>query len=468
MPLKDIRGSRLKKLANLKKAGVDSYPAESFRSHKISEILENFDNFLKESGKPTLAGRLMSLREHGGATFCDLKDGSAKIQLFFKKDAVGEKEYDFFLENFDIGDFIEAAGPLIRTKAGEPTLEVQNYRMLAKTLLPLPEKWHGLQETEERYRKRYLDLIFNGEIREKFEKRSEIIKKVRDYFIGQGCIEVETPILQVVPGGALAKPFKTHLNTLDLDLYLRVAPELYLKRLLVAGFESVFEIGRNFRNEGIDRDHNPEFTMLEAYFAYKDYNWLMAFTENLFIHLNGDFKKPFKKEKFNDLIKKASKLDYGKNSEKEFVRFAEDSGIKVGKEMTKANLADEIFKKLIRPELIEPTFVIDHPVDLSPLAKKLEGNENNVARFQLVAGGLELANAFSELNDPLDQKERFEEQKELKGDEVHPYDKDFLEALEYGMPPAAGIGIGMDRVVVLLTNSNSLREIILFPTMKPR
>ena len=447
MALEEIRKARLKKLENIRKAGVDPYPAESFRSHKISEALENFDKLSGIGEKVTLAGRLMSLREHGGSTFGDLKDGSGKIQLFFKKDIAGDKQYKFFLENFDIGDFIEAAGVLIRTKAGEPTLEVQSFRMLTKTLLPLPEKWHGLQDVEERFRKRYLDLIFNEEVKSKFQLRFKIIEKIRQYFLEQGCIEVETPILQTIPGGALAKPFKTHLNTLDLELYLRVAPELFLKRLLVGGFESVFEIGRNFRNEGIDRDHNPEFTMLEAYFAYRDYNWLMEFTEDLFVHLNENFsayggpaagwKKPFKRIKFDELVKEKDNLD-------------------------------EVFKKLIRPKIIEPTFVIDHPVELSPLAKKLGQNQNNVARFQLIAGGFELCNAFSELNDPLDQKERFEAQKELKGDEVHPYDQEFLEALEYGMPPAAGIGIGLDRLVMFLTDSNNLREIILFPTMKPK
>lgn len=443
MALEEIRKARLAKLENLRKAGVDPYPAESFRSHKVSEAIDNFDGLLKSGEKVTLAGRLMSLREHGGSFFGDLKDESGRIQLFFKKDILNNpspssgRNYSFFLENFDIGDFIEASGVLIKTKVGEETLEVQSYRMLAKTLLPLPEKWHGLQDVEERFRKRYLDLIFNQEVKEKFELRFKIIGKIREYFLKAGAIEVETPILQTIPGGALAKPFKTHLNTLDLDLYLRIAPELFLKRLLIGGFEKVFEIGRNFRNEGIDRDHNPEFTMLEAYFAYKDYNWLAEFTEDLFVHLSKDFKKPFKKVEFTELLKG-----------------------KTGAE------ADEIFKKEIRPTIIEPTFVINHPIELSPLAKKID--DKNVARFQLIAGGFELCNAFSELNDPLDQKERFKEQKKLKGDEVHPYDDDFLEALEYGMPPAAGIGIGIDRLVMFLTNSHNLREIILFPTMRPK
>ncbi len=427
----------MKKLENLRKARIDPYPAESFRSHKISEALEKFEEFLNSQEELTLAGRLMSLREHGGSTFADLKDESGKIQLFFKKDLLGEKEYSFFLENFDIGDFIETKGVLIKTKVGEQTLEVKSFRILSKTLLPLPEKWHGLQDIEERFRKRYLDLLLNEEVRNKFQQRFEIIQKVRQYFLNSGCLEVETPILQTIPGGALAKPFKTHLNILDLDLYLRVAPELFLKRLLVGGFEKVFEIGRNFRNEGIDREHNPEFTMLEAYFAYKDYNWLMDFTEDLFIYLNGNFKKPFKRIEFHQLVKGKTGLE-----------------------------ADELFKKEIRPGIIDPTFVINHPIELSPLAKRI--GDKNVARFQLIAGGFELCNAFSELNDPLDQKERLEEQSKLKGEEVHPYDKEFLEALEYGMPPAAGIGIGIDRLVMFLTGAANLKEVILFPTMKPK
>lgn len=443
MALEEIRAARLKKLENLKKAGVEPYPAESFRTHTVGSAIERFDEFFESKEKLTLAGRLMSFREHGGSVFCDLKEESGLIQLFFKKDILNDpsassgRSFKFFLDNFDIGDFIEATGPLIRTKTGEPTVEVAAFRMLSKTLLPLPEKWHGLQDVEERFRKRYLDLLFNGDVKEKFLRRSEIVKKMRQYFLDAGCIEVETPVLQTIAGGALARPFKTHLNTLDLDLYLRVAPELFLKRLLIGGFEKVFEIARNFRNEGIDHDHNPEFTMLEAYFAYKDYDWLMDFTEDLFIYLSKKFKKPFKRVEFNELVKG-----------------------KTGAE------GDEIFKKEVRPTLIEPTFVINYPIDLSPLAKKID--KNNVARFQLIAGGLELCNAFSELNDPLDQKERFEEQKKIKGDEVHPYDKEFLEALEHGMPPAAGIGIGVDRVVALLTDSHSLREVILFPTMKPK
>jgi len=482
MSLEEIRKAREKKLENIRKAGFDPYPAEVLRSHKISEIKEKFDKFQKDKKEVNAVGRLMSIREHGGSTFADIKDGSGKIQIFFKKNVLGEKSFTFFIENFDIGDFIQITGVAFKTKKGEPTLEVRDFKILAKTLLPLPEKWHGLQDIEERYRKRYLDLLFNDDVKEKFLLRSQIIKKIREYFQSQKCIEMETPILQTIPGGALAKPFKTHLDILDLDLYLRIAPELYLKRLLIGGFEKIFEMGRNFRNEGIDREHNPEFTMLEAYFAYKDYNWLMDFVQDLFEYLVKEvfgktrlkykdeyieFKKPYKRIEFNELLKQYTKLDYDKNTKNDFVNFAKEVGLKIEKGITKANIADELFKKLIRPNIADPVFVINHPVDLSPLSKRLGEDLHHVARFQLLAGGFELVNAFSELNDPIDQKERFEEQKNLRGD-VHPYDREFIEALEYGMPPAAGMGLGIDRLVALLTNSHSLREVILFPTMKPR
>lgn len=473
MSLKEIRKTRVKKLELLKKRGINPYPAKSLRSYEIKRVLQEFDGLVKSEKHLVIAGRLLSKREHGGSFFSDIYDGTAKIQVYFKKDIIGEGEFNFLLDVIDIGDFIELEGKVFKTKKGEETLEVQKYRILAKSLLPLPEKWHGLQDIEERYRKRYLDLLFNEEIKEKFLLKSKIMELIRDFFMKNGFLEVETPILQPVAGGALAKPFKTRLNALNMDLYLRIAPELYLKRLLVGGFEKVFEIGKNFRNEGIDKDHNPEFTMLEAYAAYKDYEWLMDFVEKLFVYLknelNLDFiKTPFKRLKFNDLLKEYAQLDYELNDKKEFRKRAEELRVEIHKKMTKANIADEIFKKVIRPKLIEPTFVIHHPLELSPLSKKIEGDENYVQRLQLVINGFELMNAFSELNDPIDQKERFEEQSKLKGEEVHPYDEDFLQALEYGMPPAAGLGLGIDRLIVLITKSRSIREIILFPLLKER
>lgn len=477
----------MEKLRKLQKAGVNPYPARSLRTHMAGEAIGNFDELAKKGKKLVLAGRILAKREHGGSVFLDIEDGTGRIQLLFKKDSLGEKDYQFFLDTVDIGDFIETRGFLFKTKQSEKTLEVEKWGILAKSLLPLPEKWHGLQDAEERYRKRYLDLLFNPELRAKFGARTKIVEHIRQYLVANGFMEVETPVLQTIPGGANAKPFKTHLNTLDIDLYLRIAPELYLKRLLVAGFERVFEIARNFRNEGMDREHNPEFTMLELYAAYWDYEKLMDFLEKMLEHVvrgnfgktkirfqgkDIDFKGPYKRAAFNDLFKKYSGLDYDESDEGELKRKAGELGIIVEKSMTKGNVGDEIYKKVARPLIVTPTFVIKHPLEISPLSKKLDDDPEHVARFQLVAGGIELTNGFSELNDPLDQRERFEAQEEiaktLGSEEAHRMDSDFIEALEYGMPPAAGVGIGIDRLVTLLTDSHSIREVILFPLMKPR
>lgn len=486
MPLDEIRKARLAKLNKLVKAGVNPYPARSSRTHGTDEAINKFDELAEKKTEIVLAGRIMARREHGGSAFLDLEDNSGRIQLFFKKDILGDDDYQFFLNTVDIGDFLEVRGTSFKTKKDERTLEVLDYKILAKSLLPLPEKWHGLQDVEERYRKRYLDLIFNPELKGKFEKRSRIVQELRDFMNANDFLEVETPTLQLVAGGANAQPFKTHLSILNLDVYLRIAPELFLKRLLVGGFERVFEFSRNFRNEGMDRDHNPEFSELEFYAAYKDYQWLMDFTEKMFETLvkklfHGtevkykeykiDFKGPYQRKKFNDLLKEYSGLDYDTASEKDLVKKAQELDIKIEKAMTKGNVADEIYKKVARPHIIQPTFVIDHPVDISPLSKTLEGNPGHVARMQLLVAGHELINAYSELNDPIAQKERFEEQLKAakKGNqEAHPYDEDYIEALEYGMPPAAGWGLGIDRLVAILTDSHSIREIILFPLMKPK
>jgi len=431
--LKDIKKTRLEKLNNLIKAGINPYPAEVLRTHTNQEALDKF-NKLKNK-RITLVGRIRSIREHGGSTFCHIEDGSAQIQIFLRKDKVGDKQYKLFLENIDIGDFVEVTGILFKTKKGEKTLEVSKWRIISKSILPLPSEWYGLEDIEERFRKRYLDLVLNKETRDKFVKRSEIIKKIRKFLDDNGFLEVETPMLQTMAGGTIARPFKTYLNALDMDLYLRIAPELYLKRLLVGGFEKVYELNRNFRNEGIDREHNPEFTMLEFYAAYWDYIQMMDFTEKLLKSLdNKVFRGKFKRAEYEKIV--------GKKDDK------------------------EVFAKIK-----EPTFVINHPMEISPLAKKLDKNPKKVARFQLIANGLEIANGWSEINSPIDQAERFkaQETKRKKGDqEAHQYDKDYIEALEYGMPPAAGIGIGIDRLTVLLTNSKTLREIILFPTMRPK
>lgn len=486
MIINELRAVRLKKLEAIEKAGILAYPSETKRTHKIVKALEDFTKLSKQAKEIILVGRIKSQRGHGGVTFLDIEDGTGKIQIFLKKDRIGEKSYKFFLDRFDIGDFIEVRGILFETKAGEKTLEAADYKMLTKSLLPLPEKWHGLQDVEERFRKRYLDLIMNPEVKEKFILRSKIIKEIRDFFENKGFIEVETPVLQPLYGGATAKPFKTHLNALDVDLYLRISPELYLKRLLVGGFEKVYETGKCFRNEGLDRQHNPDFTMLEFYWAYANYKDLMVFTEELFLDLLNkifkstkikyegkeiDFKTPWPRIEYNVLFKKCTKIDLDEiNTEALRVKAKEILGVDVKGE--KAEVADEIYKKLCRPNIWEPTFIINHPVGSAPLAKQLEKNPVKLARFQLVAArGIELVNAFSELNDPIEQKKRFQEQEKIlkQGfDEAQRLDEDFIEALEYGMPPAAGFGMGIDRLVALFTDSHSLREIILFPTMKPK
>ncbi|MFZ5559483.1 MAG: lysine--tRNA ligase [Patescibacteria group bacterium] len=441
--LEKIRRFRLEKLNNLIKAGLNPYPAKVLRTHTNKEVLDNFSKLSKK--KITLVGRVRSIREHGGSTFCHIEDGTAQIQIYLRKDKVGDKQYKLFLENIDIGDFIEATGTLFKTKKGEKTLDVLKWRIISKSLSPLPSEWYGLEDVEERFRKRYLDLVLNKEIRGKFVKRSEIIKKIRNFLEDNGFLEVETPMLQTMAGGTVARPFRTHLNALNIDLYLRIAPELYLKRLLIGGFEKVYELGRNFRNEGMDREHNPEFTMLEFYAAYWDYQQMMDFTEKLLKSLD---KKIFSA--------KGGSASGGKGR---FKRIEYEKI--VGKKDVK-----EVFAKIK-----EPTFIIHHPVEVSPLAKKLDKNPKKVARFQLIANGLEIANGWSEINSPLDQAERFraQEVKRRKGDkEAHQFDKDYIEALEYGMPPAAGIGIGIDRLAVLLTKSKTLREVILFPTMRPK
>ena len=482
----ELRKNRIKKLETIQKTGFLVYPTKTKRTHKIGETLESFSSLEKSKKEIILAGRIKSLRIHGGATFLHLEDGTGKIQIFLRKDGIGEKAYKFFLDNFDIGDFIEVRGVLFKTKKGEKTLESADFKILSKSLLPLPEKWHGLQDIEERYRKRYLDLIFNPEVKKKFELRSKIISTIREFLETEEFLEVETPILQPIYGGAKAKPFKTHLNAFDMEMYLRIAPELYLKRLLIGGFEKVFEIGKCFRNEGVDRFHNPDFTMLEFYWAYADYKDLMKLTEKLFdfllkkvfsstkISYQGkevDFKAPWPRVEFSQLIKKYTKINLDEINRDALFKKAAELGIRLEKGLEKAEIADEIYKKFCRPKIWEPTFVIHHPLGFQPLAKALEKEPQKLANFQLVVAGFELLNAFSELNDPIEQRRRFEEQEKMfkSGfEEAQRKDADFLEALEYGMPPAAGFGMGIDRLVSLLTDSHGLREVILFPTMRPR
>ncbi|MDO8743203.1 MAG: amino acid--tRNA ligase-related protein [Candidatus Azambacteria bacterium] len=449
--LEELRKLRIQKSETLKTAGENPYPINIKRDSFVRTVLDKFWLWRLTKKEFYLAGRIKSVRVHGQAAFFDLEDGSGKIQCFLSsKNLIDKKHYGKFLTSFDIGDFVEVKGSVFKTKQGEKTVRIEQIKMIAKTIRPLPEKWHGLKDVEERYRKRYLDLLINGEVKEKFLIRSRIIKEISDFFNNRGFVEFETPILQSIPGGATAKPFETRLNALELNLYLRIAPELYLKRLLVGGFEKVYELGRNFRNEGLDARHNPEFTMLEAYIAYENSEYLKIFLEDFFRCLvkkinnksiisyeNNliDFSRSFEEKKYGDLIKEFGDFENAKKT------------------------------------LIQPTFVIGFPKKLLPLAKTLENDPATADAFQIFIGGLELIKAFTELNDPLEQRKRFEEQEEFrkKGDEeAQRIDEDFLEALEYGMPPCAGFGLGIDRLAALLTDSRALREIILFPTMRPK
>ncbi|KPJ56924.1 lysyl-tRNA synthetase [Parcubacteria bacterium DG_74_2] len=482
----ELKKVRLEKLKRIKSAGLNAYPGKVKRTHKISEALDKFSYLARIKKEIILAGRIRSLRIHGGATFLHFEDGTGRLQALLRKDKLGENGYKFFLDNFDIGDFIEIKGYLIKTKKGEKTIEASNFKMLAKSLLPLPEKWHGLKDVEERFRKRYLDLIFNLDVKKKFEIRSKILREIRNFLDSEGFLEVETPILQTLYGGAKARPFKTHLNALDLDLYLRIAPELYLKRLLVGGFEKIYEIGKCFRNEGIDKYHNPDFTTLELYWAYADYKDLMKLIERLFLNLirkvfrkrkikyqgqEIDFKIPWQRVEFSDLLKKYAGINYEEFNRERILKRAKELEIEISEAASKAEIADEIFKKICRPKIIQPTFVIHYPVGFQPLAKKLDENPEKIANLQLVIAGIEFINGYSELNDPTEQRERLEEQEKMFKagfEEAQRSDEEFLEALEYGMPPATGLGLGIDRLVILLTDSSSLREVVLFPILRPK
>ena len=482
----ELRKIRIKKLEAIRKAGILAYPEKTKKTHKIEEALKDFNKISRLKKEIILVGRIRTLREHGRATFLHLEDGTGKIQAYFREDRIGERGYKFFLDNFDIGDFIEVRGILFKTKKGERTIEASNFKMLAKSLLPLPEKWHGLKDIEERFRKRYLDLIFNPEVKRKFEIRSQIIKEIREFLEKEGFLDVETPILQPIYGGAKARPFKTYLNALDMDLYLRISPELYLKRLLIGGFEKVYEIGRVFRNEGIDRAHNPDFTMLEFYWAYVDYRDMMKLTEKMFENLlkkifgkleisyegkKINFKWPWPRIEFSQILRKYTKINLEEIHFEALKKEAQKLGIEISEGEGKAEIADKIYKKFCLPKIWQPTFIINHPLGTFPLAKSLENNPSKLANFQLVIASWELINAFSELNAPIEQRKRFEEQEKFFKaglEEAQRMDEDFLEALEYGMPPAAGFGLGIDRLVALLTNSHSLREVILFPAMRPR
>lgn len=489
--LDEIREARLQKLAALKAKGINPYPSTSHITHSIKEVLDSFTLLEQEKTKLTLGGRIMSLRVQGGLIFFDIVDGSgethAKIQCLLKSDESQVGAFDLFNETVDIGDFVEATGDLFVTKRGQQTLKVDSWNMLSKSLRPLPEKWHGLQDQDERFRRRYLDSLMSEEVRSRFVLRSKIVSLIRAILDEAGYLEVETPALQPLYGGASAEPFMTHHNALDIDLYLRISDELYLKRMLVAGFPKVYEIARDFRNEGIDMTHYPEFSMLEFYEAFSDADKQMKFTETMFrrivkdvfktdtltIYENEiDFASPFRVASYFDLLKEyAGIADPEKATVEELIEKAHEYGVKTEKGDSKAKLLDNIYKKAARPSLIQPTFIIDYPAEYLPLAKRSEKNPQFVEAFQLCIAGVEAVKAFSELNDPIDQRDRFMQQEKTKEEgekDAQVLDEDFLEAMEHGMPPAGGVGIGIDRLVMLLTNTKNIKEVIFFPTARPK
>lgn len=479
---------RLKKLNELKESGIEPFGGPFVLTDHAAELLDKHNDSSKESleAEPVLctaAGRIIAMRDFGKAAFAHIQDSTGRIQIYLRKDILNEK-YSL-VKKLDIGDIIGLNGRLFRTKTNELTIEASDLTLLVKSLRSLPEKWHGLKDIETRYRQRYVDLIVNPQVRETFEKRSRIIKAIRDFLEANGFIEVETPMMHQIPGGATARPFKTHHNALGTDLYLRIAPELYLKRLLVGGYERVYELNKNFRNEGISTKHNPEFSMLEFYIAYKDYNFLMTFTEELMANVAlktvGSLKFPYGDSVIDltppwpripmlEAMKGKGVPDAVFGDADAARKWARAEGIDIDSGMSLGKILDEIFKEKVEHGLVQPVFITDHPVDLSPLAKKKKENPALVERFELFMACREIANAFSELNDPLDQRQRFLSQVEAKekGDEEAQWmDDDFVRALEYGMPPAAGEGIGIDRLVMLLTNSQSIRDVILFPQLKP-
>ncbi len=481
---------RRKKLLQLRESGVVPYPNDFRPKNVSSQILSEFgavsDDHLRALPDDfTMAGRIMGIRSFGKASYFHLQDRGGRLQVYARQDRLSKEGYDLF-KSLDVGDIVGVWGKLFRTKTKELTLEAHGLRLLCKCLRPLPEKWHGLADVEARYRQRYVDLMVNSEVREVFKTRSRIIRVIRRFFEDRDFLEVETPMMQSIPGGAAARPFITHHNALDMNLYLRVAPELFLKRLLVGGVERVFELNRNFRNEGVSVRHNPEFTMLEFYQGYATYEDLMALTEELFVTVakeilgsskvsSGDqvidLQPPWKRLSLMEAIEEYGKVKREEVATIESLRaFAEKKGLQVDTEIPYGNLLVEVFDKIVEPNLIQPTFVTGYPLEVSPLARKDDANPSLVDRFELFIGGRELANAFSELNDPLDQRDRFLKQAQSRkiGDEpASAMDEDFLRALEYGMPPAAGEGIGIDRMVMLFTASSSIRDVILFPLLRP-
>jgi len=478
------RDNRILKLEKIEEKGVNPYPYRYDRTHTAGEITEETEKLIVSGETVSVAGRIMAIRGHGHTSFGDLKDRTGKVQFYIKDEEVGENLFSLF-RLLDVGDFIGLRGAVFRTRSGEVTVRVQDLTLLSKSLLPLPEKYHGLQNKELRYRRRYLDLIVNDEVMDVFVTRARIIDSMRDFLKKYDFLEVDTPVLQPIYGGAAARPFVTHHNSLDIDLYLRIADELYLKRLLVGGMERVFEFSKDFRNEGMDRSHNPEFTMMECYAAYWDYQDVMGFLEEMIsgiaLEVNGtrkityggeeiDLTPPWKRITFFEALKDKTGQDLSGSSTGQLEKEAEKAGLSFDTGMSRGELLDILFSGLVEPELIQPTFIIDHPLEISPLAKKHRAKKGLVERFEPYIAGFEIANAFSELNDPLDQRERLEDQVVARSEELgqsHPVDEDYLMALEYGLPPTGGLGVGIDRLVMLLTDSHSIRDVILFPQMRP-
>jgi lysyl-tRNA synthetase class 2 len=483
--LERITEQRLDSLNRIRARGINPYPHSYHPSHTIREAITLFEQQGASSQDISLAGRIMSKRSIGKMSFLDIRDSSGKIQLSLRYDLLGRERYEF-LQDIDIGDIIGARGKLFRTKAGELTLEVSDFAMLCKSLRPLPEKWHGLADVEKRYRQRYLDLISNEESKSIFILRSKIITAIRSFLDKQGFMEVETPVLQPHAGGAQARPFVTHHHALDEDLYLRIALELHLKRLVVGGFDKVYEMGRTFRNEGISVRHNPEFTLLECYQAYSDYNDMMRLVEEMFMHIaqevlgntrlacNGqtiDLGLSWQRIYLREAIKNSCGIDFEDYPDAASLRTRmAELDMDVDPTKGRGRLIEELISAFVEPNLIQPTFLLDYPVEMSPLAKRKRGDDQLVERFEGFVYGMEVANAFTELNDPLEQRERFRQQlkERVADEEVEIADEDFLQALEYGMPPTGGLGIGIDRLVMLLTGQQSVREVILFPQLKTK
>jgi len=476
---------RVQKINFFKERNLDPYSGRFSKTHSISEIKEREVDFLDKNIEVGVAGRIMALRRHGKAAFFDLQDSSGRIQVYIKKDILGEDKYLLF-SKLDVGDLVGVKGVVFKTRAGELTVLARDLVLLSKCLRPLPEKWHGLKDVEVRYRKRYLDLIMNEKTRQVFFTRSRILREIRAFLDQRDFLEVETPMMQVIPGGALARPFKTFHNALQMELYLRIAPELFLKRLIVGGFEKVYEINRNFRNEGISTRHNPEFTMLELYQAYSDYQGMMELCEELLsslvFRLNGgykvvyqglevDFTPPWPRVYLVDFLREKLGLNVLDASYEELKNKARELEIAFDDKWDRGKFINEFLEKVVQPELINPTFVLDYPVEISPLAKAKVDDPRVAERFELFIAREEVGNAYSELNDPFEQRRRFEQQllKREAGDvEAHLIDEDYIEALEYGMPPTGGLGIGIDRLVMILTDSPSIREVILFPILRAR